>query len=500
MIVKVLDKKAPDALVVPLAQHENLPDLLAEIAQRAGVDPSALQTDFKAENKEVFVLYAASIPGRKFYLVGLGKKSGFQDVYLSLRGFCARYKTKLPLRTGVDLRHFPAEQVTRLTDAAVSGMLLGLYNPGIYRAPDTNKPAPVFGTDKSELQVLVASAALKDARSAAQRGEIFADALRQILDLVNAPGNHKNPDLMTEWVRRLATESGVKVQVLDAKTLKKEGLEALLAVGKGSPHLPALVWLEYGARTRKTHTPVIGLVGKGVTFDTGGISLKASASMQFMKSDMGGAAAVLGAFMVAAKLQLPVRLVGALPIAENMPDGTAVKPGDVIGSCSGKTIEVIDTDAEGRLILADGLAYLHKREKPEVLIDAATLTGSVIRTLGYAAGGLFTQNDQLADLLSQTGQACGERLWRLPLWDDYGADLKSDVADLRNFTGKPMAEAISAAKFLEHFTMAHPAWAHLDIAGVAFGDTEFGQTKNATGYGVRLLVEFMEQWIALHTA
>jgi leucyl aminopeptidase len=152
-------------------------------------------------------------------------------------------------------------------------------------------------------------------------------------------------------------------------------------------------------------------------------------------------------------------------------------------------------DAEGRLILADALAYLLPRETPDVLIDVATRTGSVIRTLGYAAAGLFTSNDALAGALTRAGDGCGERLWRLPLWDEYGADLKSDVADLRNFTGKPMAEAISAAKFIEHFTAGHPAWAHLDIAGTAFGDTEFGQSKNATGYGVRLLVEFMEAWI-----
>jgi leucyl aminopeptidase len=222
--------------------------------------------------------------------------------------------------------------------------------------------------------------------------------------------------------------------------------------------------------------------------------------MHLMKSDLGGAAAVLGAFAVAAQLQLPVRLIGAIPVAENMIDGNALKPGDVIGSCAGKTIEVTDTDAEGRLILADALAFLLKQENPDVLLDLATLTGSIIRAIGTHAAGLFSKNDALAAALAEAGDACGERLWRMPLWDEYGSDLKSDVADLRNYTGKPMAESISAAKFIEHFTQQHDTWAHLDIAGTAFADSEFAQSKSATGYGVRLLVEFMEQWGAQRMA
>ncbi|TNE54067.1 MAG: leucyl aminopeptidase family protein [Bacteroidetes bacterium] len=492
MIVKVVDKKAPDALIVPLAQDETLANQLAQIAQRAGIDPQGLQTDFKAETKEVFVLYGSGKPGYKFYLIGLGRTAKFEDMYANIRAFCARYKSRLPNKVGVDLRHFPAAHPVRLTDAAVSGMLLGLYNIGLFRT----EPAPqlTFGTAQSELHILVPGNVLEPATSAARRGEVFAGVLRQVLDLVNTPGNYKNPDILIDWALRTARESGIKIRLLDAATLQMEGLEALLAVGKGSPHPPGMLLLEYGTKSRKNPAPVFGLVGKGITFDTGGISIKPSASMQYMKSDMGGAAAVLGTFLAAARLQLPVRLVGAIPIAENMVDGIAIKPGDVIGSYSGKTIEVIDTDAEGRLILADGLAYLNKLEKPDVLIDIATLTGSVIRTLGIAAGGLFTQNDALSEALSRAGEGCGERLWRLPMWDVYAADLKSDVADLRNFTGKPMAEAISAAKFIEFFTDKHPTWAHLDVAGMAFGDTEFGKAKNATGYGVRLLVEFIEQW------
>ncbi|MCB9354213.1 MAG: leucyl aminopeptidase family protein [Lewinellaceae bacterium] len=495
MTVKITDKKAPDALVVPLQQGDHLPDRLAEIALRAGADPSGLQNDFKAEKKEVFVLYAAGSPLRRFYLLGLGKKSAFPDMLAQLRSFSHRFKSKLPLKTGIDLRHFPESETARLTDAAVTGMLLGLYEINRFRSTAPEKPAPQFGSAKSELQVLVHTGALKSAAAAARRGEAFAAATQQQLDLMNAPANRKTPEMLVQWAREAGKAAGFKVRVLGKKEIVAEGLDALYAVGKGSPNDPALILLEYGIKTRKTKTPVIGLAGKGVTFDTGGISLKPSANMYLMKSDMGGASAVFGTFVMAARLQLPVRLLGAVPVAENAVDGLAVKPGDVIGSYSGKTIEVIDTDAEGRLILADAIAYLLKHEQPDALIDVATLTGSIIRAIGYHAGGLFTPNDELAGRLAAAGQACGERLWRMPMWEEYGVDLKSDIADLRNFTGKPMAESIAAAKFIEHFTAAHPAWAHLDIAGMAFADSEFAQGKSATGYGIRLLTEFIERYV-----
>lgn len=495
MTIKILDKKAPDALVVPLMQDNALPDRLAEIAGRANVDPGGLQRDFLGEQKEVFVVYASGNPTRRFYLLGLGKKNDFANMLAVTRSFCHRYKAKLPLKTGLDLRHFPDAEIARFTDAAATGMSLGLYKIGKYRAEQTEKPAPTFGSGKSELQILVPAAALPRAAAAARRAEIFAAATQQVFDLTNAPGNRKTPDIMAEWTLAAGREAGFDVRVLGKEDIISEGLEALFAVGKGSPCPPSLLLLDYSPKNRKEKMPLIGLVGKGVTFDTGGVSLKPSANMHLMKSDMGGAAAVLGTFITAARLQLPARLIGAIPVAENMIDGLAIKPGDVIGSYSGKTIEITDTDAEGRLILADALSYLLKREKPDALIDVATLTGSIIRAIGYFAAGMFTQNDELAEKLTRVGSRCGERLWRMPMWEEYGSDLKSDIADLRNFTGKPMAESISAAKFIEHFTDGHPAWAHLDIAGMAFGDSEFAQGKSATGYGIRLLTEFVEEMI-----
>ena len=249
--------------------------------------------------------------------------------------------------------------------------------------------------------------------------------------------------------------------------------------------------MEYKPATAKV-LHKIGLVGKGVTFDTGGLSIKPSTNMHYMKSDMGGAAAVFGTLEMAAKLQLPMHVIGVVPATENSVDSLSTKPGDVIGSYQGKTIEVIDTDAEGRLILADGLTYTVRRFAPDVLIDLATLTGSCIRTLGTYAGGLFSNNDELVEKLNLAGEQTGERLWRLPLWDDYKKELKSDVADLKNFSGNPSAGAITAAKFLEEFIEKHPAWAHMDIAGVAVSDSEFSSQKSATGFGIRMLIDYMQ--------
>lgn len=496
--IKVHDRKAPENTVLPLAQDERLADRLAQIASENGLDATALQNDFKAEAKETLLVYLPKSVGaaRRIFLVGVGKKGNFSDFQLALRSFCFKNKSKLPLKIGVDLRHFPAEKIEQVADAAAAGMLLGLYQTKPDEPKKGEKPAPHFGDGGSELEILVASENLETASEAARRGQVFAEVQSQILELVNRPSNRKTPALLADFAEKAARDCGFKVKVLLRKEIEKEGLTALLAVNQGSPNTPAFLILEYKPeknvkfKIQNVKFKTVGLVGKGVTFDTGGISIKPSTNMSYMKSDMGGAAAVLGTFMAVARLGLPVHLVGAIPSTENMVDGAGAKPGDVFPTYSGKTIEITDTDAEGRIILADGLAWLVKNRKPDVLIDLATLTGSIVRSLGPTAAGLFSQNDKLAAALESAGQATGERLWRMPLWEEYGSDLKSDVADLRNYTGKLHSEACSAAKFLENFTDEHPAWAHLDIAGTAFGDSEFATGKSATAFGVRLLTEF----------
>ncbi len=370
-------------------------------------------------------------------------------------------------------------------EAVINGVILGGYDIRLYKS-DRPPVSSLFGSDGRLILVTGTASGLDELIG---RAEKTAEVQLRVMDLMNAPGNKKNAVTLAKWALESGDTYGYHVKVYDQTELAHFGFSALLAVNQGSPEDAAMIISEY---TPASYNKTIALVGKGVTFDTGGVSIKGSNNMHLMKSDMGGAAAVLGTIELAARLALPVRLVGVIPATENCVDGAALKPGDVIDSYSGKTIEVIDTDAEGRLILADGLSYAVRKFNPDILIDLATLTGSVIQTLGYHAAGLFTQNDRLAKDLEEAGEAVGERLWRLPLWDEYKEEVESDIADVKNFHGKPMAGAIVAAKFLEVFTDAHTAWAHLDIAGTAFGDTDFVPGRAGTAFGVRLLRQFLE--------
>jgi len=265
----------------------------------------------------------------------------------------------------------------------------------------------------------------------------------------------------------------------------------LLAVNQGSTHPPTFTVLDYKPKGKAK--AVVALVGKGVTFDSGGISIKPSEGMGEMKSDMGGAAAVIGAVESAARLALPIRVIGLVPATDNMPDGSAQRPGDVITTYSGITVEVGNTDAEGRLILADALSFAKEKYSPDVLVDVATLTGACIVALGYRVAGLFSNSDSLAAEISGAGEVSGEKVWRLPLWDLYDEQIKSDVADVHN-TGGRGAGTITAAKFLQKFTDGHEKWAHIDIAGPSFSSKGSLKVTGGTGFGVRLLVELMKQW------
>jgi len=310
----------------------------------------------------------------------------------------------------------------------------------------------------------------------------------ETFNLVDLPPNKVNPKYLANWALETGKKYGFEVTVFDRKKATEVGLHSFLAVGKGSANEPQFIIMEYQPTSAKKH---IGLVGKGITFDTGGLNIKTAGMVQ-MKCDMAGAAAVLGSMQLIADLKLPYRVIAIVPACENSVDAHSFMPSDVIQSYAGHSIEIIDTDAEGRLILADGLSYLIKNYKPETVIDLATLTGSAVGTFGYECAALFTNNEDLSKKLQQSGDAIGERLWQLPLWDAYKSDIESEIADVKNYSGKPVAGAISAAKFLEFFTDEHQSWAHLDIAGVAFGDDEFAKTKHATGYGVHLITKFIE--------
>ncbi|WP_026997866.1 leucyl aminopeptidase family protein [Flectobacillus major] len=463
-----------------LWQNENLAQQLTTIASQNQVEVELLQNDFKADWKEILSFYTPN--ATKIILLGLGKNSDSGQVIRAVRTLFAQQKSKFPNEVTVVANHLPTQQIEWI----VNGIVLGGYDIKLYKTDEKSVPA-IYGED-ALVKLLVEPAQLDVVQHFVQKGQATAETQIQIFDLMNAPANKKTPQVLVDWAIESAKKYGYDTKILYQKDLQEQGLEALLAVGQGSEHDSALIIVEYrGQNAGKT----VGLVGKGVTFDTGGISIKSSSNMHLMKSDMGGAAAVLGTVELAAKLQLPVHLVGIVPTCENAVDAKSFKPSDVIGSYLGKTIEIIDTDAEGRVILADGLGYMVKNYTPDVLIDLATLTGSCIATLGYHAAGLFTNNDTLALQLVQAGDTTGERLWRLPLWDVYNEDLSSDIADLRNYSGKPLAGAITAAKFLEAFTEKHPKWAHLDIAGTAYGDADFASQRAGTAYGIRLLINFL---------
>lgn len=471
-------------LIIPVAQTDALSNQLAELASQLNLSEVVLTRDFAADVNEVLIRYGTD--GRKTYLLGLGTDPQEVDFLRAFRKLFFDQKKKLSAQVGVDLKAFDGAVI----EAVVLGIRGGGYDLGLYKTDV--KVVSDFFSDAGRLALFTIDSQQQPAQEALVRAEAVAQTQREIVDLMNAPANYKTPQTLADWAVASGQRHGYTVTVLDEAELERQGLGALLSVSQGSDVPPVLIVAEYKPEAiGETSIPKVGLVGKGVTFDTGGVSIKASTNMHLMKSDMGGAAAVLGTLEVAAKLNLPVHLIGIVPATENSTDGRSTKPGDVVTSYCGKTIEIIDTDAEGRVILADGLGYMVRNFQPDVLIDLATLTGSVIAALGYHAAGLFTQNDELANQLSEAGNRTGERLWRLPLWDAYRDDIKSDVADVKNFSGKPVGGAIAAAKFLEVFAEGHPAWAHLDIAGTAFADTEFGSQKNATGFGIRLLIRYL---------
>ncbi len=328
--------------------------------------------------------------------------------------------------------------------------------------------------------------------AAAREAPVVAEAIGWARDLGNTPANDLGPEDFSREARAMGRRAGVTVRALDRKAIERERMGGLLAVNAGSVRPPVFLIGEY--RPRQSRGTAV-LVGKGITFDSGGISIKPAASMGEMKYDMMGAATVFASLFAAARLKLPVRVVALAPLTENLPSGSACRPGDILRMRNGKTVEVDNTDAEGRLVLADALSYAEKFD-PDVIVDFATLTGAVLIALGHDCAGVMTPQDDVARDLVAAGEETGERLWRLPLWDDYRSNLKSEWADMKN-TGGRAAGTINAGVFLKEFVPAGVPWAHVDFAGVAHLEKEHaGYDAGATGFGIALTLEFLRRRFA----
>jgi len=363
------------------------------------------------------------------------------------------------------------------TQATAEGLLYGAWSFDALKLPP-EEAKPVL--ERVEILARGQAAEAGHARGAAIGA---AQALTRGLQVL--PSNTCTPSFLAAQAQDIAGRYKMGITVLDRAAIETEGMGALLAVGKGSAEDPRFIALEYKG---SAGAPVV-LVGKGVTFDTGGISIKPAERMEDMKFDMSGAAAVLGAFEALGRLRPKVHVIGLIPSAENMPSGTAYKPGDVVRAMSGKHIEVINTDAEGRLLLADALHYA-RRYNPACVLDIATLTGAVVSALGHTAAAVIGADQALVDEVRRAGDRSGERVWELPLWDEFRDHMKSDIADIKNSGGRP-AGTITAAWFLREFAEGYP-WAHLDIAGTAYTQSEdAGSVKGPTGMGVRLFAEFV---------
>lgn len=442
--------------------------------------------DFEGKHKQTAVLYTNNaIAAARLAVVGMGKPDEFDaEKAREAAGEIACQLRDLGVKTIAIPT--PSDAPPEMIQAATEGSLLALYQFNQHKTE---------GLDEvKELDAVTFLIADEDGKSPLERAVAIGSAIARgtmlARDLSNQPGNKLTPTVLAEKAQEVADELGLTCEVFDLAKLKEGGFGTLLAVAQGSEEEPRFITLEYVPEGEKRETVVF--VGKGITFDTGGISLKPGKGMEEMKHDMSGAAAVLGAMQVVGNIKPDLHVVGLIAASENMPSGTAIKPGDVVTSYSGKTVEIINTDAEGRLVLADALGYAGRYE-PQAVIDLATLTGAVIVALGNFTAGMMGTDQDLMDRLQAAGEKTQERVWQLPLWDDYDEQIKSNTADMKNI-GDGTAGTIAGAVFLKKFAEGYP-WVHLDIAGTAWDMKGSSYVpKTASGYGVRLLVQLVQDW------
>lgn len=437
--------------------------------------------DLSGQSGSSLLLYdVRGIRAERVLLVGMGKQSAVDAD--KLRRVAASAATQAN-KMGIDAINLCLlDQHEQMSMGMMARNIVEAIDHSQYRYTTTKsgrKKVPALKT----VMVQVRRADLAETQKAVMQATAIAHGVALSRQLADLPGNICTPSYLAAHAKAMQKTVAVKTQVLDEAEMKRLKMDSLLSVSRGSREPAKLIIMDYKGGKRG-QAPVV-LVGKGVTFDAGGISIKPAAAMDEMKYDMCGGASVFGAIQAIAEMSLPLNVIGVVASSENLPDGAASKPGDIVTSMSGKTIEILNTDAEGRLILCDALTYV-ARFKPAVVVDIATLTGACMVALGQHASGLFSNDDQLAQQLLAAGEAAGDRAWRLPIWAQYSKQLKSNFADLANIGGR-FAGAVTAACFLKEFTKAY-AWAHLDIAGTAW---ESGAAKGATGRPVPLLVQFL---------
>jgi leucyl aminopeptidase len=474
------------ALLVGCFENDRNSPFIQDLDIRLGRKLSEIcaGTDFAGKlNKAVIVHTLGLAAAERIVLVGLGKKEDLTHERLrQAAGTAVQSLRKAELVSAVSVLHQSAGSGAGWLRAAAEGHLLAGYSFDIFKTGKENKSV------LDSLTLLVPDeAAREQSENEAEEARIVCEAAALARELVDMPGNIATPAFLADKAREVSNRYGIECRVLEQDDMEQNGMGALLAVARGSNQPPRFIVMEYHGGSAKER-PIV-LVGKGITFDSGGISLKPREGMEKMKNDMAGGAAVIGAVTAAARLGLPVNLVGLVPAAENLPGGRAYKPGDVVTSSAGKTIEIVNTDAEGRLVLCDALHFA-QQFRPAALVDLATLTGACVVALGSFASGLMGTDDKLVRALKKAGETSGERVWELPVWDEYGELMKSDIADMKN-AGGPYAGALSAGWFLRQF-VGDVRWAHLDIAGTAWEDKGRPYLpKGATGVGVRLLVEYL---------
>ncbi len=486
-----VDTETTDALVLLFCEGEGLPKEDGASLDRAlgGALRELLQSkEFDGKAGEVVLFHTqGKIPAKRLILVGLGKKRelGLDQIRQAMGQAVKRVRQAKSVTFTVALPSVVPQEASPIDvgQTLTEGAILGSYQFTAYRSDAQT------GKDVKAMTILAPQKdQLRQLSEGIRRGVATAEATVFVRDLCNHPSNVMTPTKIAQEAKVIAKETSVALKVLEQKDMEKLGMGALLGVARGSHEPPKFIILEYRGARKKDERPVV-LVGKTITFDTGGISLKPAENMEHMKADMTGGAEVLAAMRATARLKLPLNLVSILPATENMPGGRAMKPGDIVKTLSGKTVEVQNTDAEGRLILSDGLSYA-ARYKPSALIDIATLTGACVVALGQFAIGMFGTDAKLTEAIRKAGLRAGERVWEMPLWEDYFEQLRSDVADMRNIGGRG-GGMITAALFLSKFVGDIP-WVHLDIASTDWSERERAYIpKGPTGIGTRLLIQFL---------